>query len=613
MPTTSSVRRLAVPTGAPASHRTQQQQLSNRSHASSHRSAVATRSGGGKARGGGSSSTAKAKASALSRGAASTCLPTSASWSAAVNSQHPLRSAIESGADEPQDREAIMEAMGEIEAMQHDAMLKREALHHAALQRDMARRAALEAAWASGTLERPEWVLAQSTVDLYRPAIGMPLRTSRIASSSITSSTALSSSARASARGMARAGWHGGGLASPSSSRACSASLPRVTSQPPRHRRSPTGRCSANDLLQPLVDAPFNRLYRATEPLKLRAVRALSLCYCGGSCACHLSSHSVSHSAKSRRSLSVCGSTCLLTRTPSCACHVHVCSVRSLCPLSLSTQGCELDTPPASTPLLPAGSRVRIIERLTLPGGAVRASVARAGVYEGVVGWVTVAREPEHGGGEHGGGGDHGGSGDHGGDSGGGGDSDSGGEGSAGGSPKTRRARLTRRKSIDLGSADGLPADGEGGADDGADDDGGAKPPVLLGTSPAVDAAAGTAGGATAASEAADSKSFGAEVPPAPPPHNRSPKSPPSTGGAGSTKGGAAAAGGGAGIMGGERSRRKDADVSIIPSTELEALVSEYSSKAEAEDTKLDEARKPLPVRLHTANACAAVPSHASA
>ena len=165
-------------------------------------------------------------------------------------------------------------------AMRESNQAKRDAMHDAAVQRDMIRRAALEAAWSSGRLERPDWVVTP-TFDLYRPSVGFARK-------------------------------------SPSPPRERHA-----VGSPPRSR-SPSS--CGYELLQPLVDTPFNQIFRALEPLKLRAE-------------------------------------------------------------------CELDSSPVATGTLPAGSLVRVIERRTLPSGAVRAAVARAGFYEGALGWCTVSRD----------------------------------------------------------------------------------------------------------------------------------------------------------------------------------------------------------------------------
>lgn len=44
--------------------------------------------------------------------------------------------------------------------------------------------------------------------------------------------------------------------------------------------------------------------------------------------------------------------------------------------------------------------------------------------------------------------------------------------------------------------------------------------------------------------------------------------------------------------------RKKETVVTLIPSKELAAMVAEYGSKAEVEEAKLDDSRKPLPVKL---------------
>jgi len=67
------------------------------------------------------------------------------------------------------------------------------------------------------------------------------------------------------------------------------------------------------------------------------------------------------------------------------------CSIfRSVEPLKLRTAS-DLDSAPAGA-ALPAGSLVTVVERRTLPNGAVRAAIKRAGQYEGVLGWVTLSR-----------------------------------------------------------------------------------------------------------------------------------------------------------------------------------------------------------------------------
>ena len=53
----------------------------------------------------------------------------------------------------------------------------------------------------------------------------------------------------------------------------------------------------------------------------------------------------------------------------------------------------ELESKPAQTELLPAGTMVLVVERRTLPNGVERAAVARVGVHEGVCGWITAARD----------------------------------------------------------------------------------------------------------------------------------------------------------------------------------------------------------------------------
>ena len=65
----------------------------------------------------------------------------------------------------------------------------------------------------------------------------------------------------------------------------------------------------------------------------------------------------------------------------------HVC--RSLESLQMRTSA-ELDSHPIGT--LPAGTLVRIIKRTTLPSGIQRAAVAREGLREGALGWVTVGK-----------------------------------------------------------------------------------------------------------------------------------------------------------------------------------------------------------------------------
>lgn len=58
-------------------------------------------------------------------------------------------------------------------------------------------------------------------------------------------------------------------------------------------------------------------------------------------------------------------------------------------------QSYELDSPPAATEYLPAGSMVLVVERRTLPQGVERAAVKRVGSREGSLGWITVSRDDE--------------------------------------------------------------------------------------------------------------------------------------------------------------------------------------------------------------------------
>lgn len=55
----------------------------------------------------------------------------------------------------------------------------------------------------------------------------------------------------------------------------------------------------------------------------------------------------------------------------------------------------DLESEPSSAGHLAAGALVRVVERHTLPNGVERAAVARVGVHEGTLGWITVAREEE--------------------------------------------------------------------------------------------------------------------------------------------------------------------------------------------------------------------------
>jgi Ca2+-binding EF-hand superfamily protein len=63
-------------------------------------------------------------------------------------------------------------------------------------------------------------------------------------------------------------------------------------------------------------------------------------------------------------------------------------------PLKLR-EGVELQSAPATTELLPAGSLLRVVERRTLPEGVERAAVSRVGCREGICGWITMARDDE--------------------------------------------------------------------------------------------------------------------------------------------------------------------------------------------------------------------------
>ena len=297
---------------------------------------------------------------------------------------------------------------------------RREALRRAALARDAERQAALEAAWASGKLPRP-------TVVAY--GIGKKLAYTCKATVMLTHAQ---------------------------------------HEQQRQHRpRSPT----FHEMLRPLVDSPFNRLFRAEDKLKLRATA-------------------------------------------------------------------ELDSEPAEPRTLPAGTLVRVVQRLTLPDGTERAAIAREGLREGIIGWCTVGKQ---------------------------------------GTRKVSPTRTSR--------ASRYFAEGDGAAAGG----GSASSVEAVAAGPAA-AEAALAGERRAGEKGRSNTRRGSDAG--------------AEGGASeSTKGSDQASAGAA------RSRqeqhaedaarqKKTREARFMSSEELEALARSFTSRALAEEAKIDESKDPLPVRL---------------